>query len=125
MLNRTRVLVVDDDKDTVDALVALLKAKGHRAKGVYSAHTIFEDVQDFDPDIIIIDIAMPGKDGGYASQELRQHKAGQRPMLIAMTGQYPKHGDKMLAEMNGYDHCLIKPFDTKVLLQFVGSYSKK
>jgi DNA-binding response OmpR family regulator len=45
-------------------------------------------------------------------------------MLIAMTGQYPKDGDEMLAEMSGYDYCLIKPFDTKVLLQFA-SYSRK
>jgi DNA-binding response OmpR family regulator len=37
-------------------------------------------------------------------------------MLIAITGQYPKHGDRILAQMSGYDYYLIKPFDTKVLL---------
>jgi hypothetical protein len=46
-------------------------------------------------------------------------------MLIAVTGQYPKDGDKILAEISGYGSYLIKPFDTQVLLQLVGSYSKK
>jgi hypothetical protein len=39
--------------------------------------------------------------------------------------QYPKEGGRILAETAGYDHCFIKPFDTKVLLQLVASYCKK
>jgi DNA-binding response OmpR family regulator len=42
-------------------------------------------------------------------------------MLIAVTGQYPKDGDRILGELGGYDHYFIKPFDTKVLLQLVAS----
>jgi CheY-like chemotaxis protein len=125
MPHRTRVLVVDDNQDMVAALLPLLESYGYNAKGIYSARTIVADVRDFDPDIIIMDIAMPGKDGWDAAREVRQHKPGQRPMLIAMTGQYPKDGDKMLAEMSGYDYYLIKPFDTKVLLQLAASYSAK
>jgi DNA-binding response OmpR family regulator len=46
-------------------------------------------------------------------------------MLIAVTGRYPKEGDRILAETAVYDHYFIKPFDTKVLLQLVGSYFRK
>ena len=94
-------------------------------KGIHSARTIVSDVRDFDPDVIIMDIGMPGKDGWDAAQKLRQHNPGKRPMLIAITGQYPKDGDRILGELSGYDHYLIKPFDIKVLLQLVASYSAR
>jgi DNA-binding response OmpR family regulator len=125
MPHRARVLVVDDDKDTVDALLALLEAEGYNTKGIYSASNIVADVRDFDPDVIIMDIVMPGKSGWDAAQDVRADRPGKRPMLIAVTGHYPKDGDRTLAERSGYDHYLIKPFDTKVLLQFVASYSAK
>jgi DNA-binding response OmpR family regulator len=124
MPHRTRVLVVDDNKDMVDTLRALLETVGYDAKGIYSASTIVADVQDFDPDVIIMDIAMPGRSGWDAAQEVRQHRPGKRPKLIAITGQYPQDGDRMLAEISGYDCYLTKPFDTKVLLQLIGSYTK-
>jgi PleD family two-component response regulator len=56
----TRVLVVDDDLDAVATLVALLETVGYNAKGIGSARTIVADVREFDPDVIIMDIAMPG-----------------------------------------------------------------
>jgi FixJ family two-component response regulator len=61
---RTRVLVVDDDEDMVHSLVALLAIQGYKAKGLYSASSIISAVRDFDPDVIIMDIAMPGIAGG-------------------------------------------------------------
>jgi DNA-binding response OmpR family regulator len=125
MPHRTRVLVVDDDEDMVHSLVALLAIQGYNAKGLYSASTIISDVLDFDPDVIIMDIAMPGRSGWDAAQGVRQHRPGKRPMLIAVTGQYPMEGDRILAETAGYDHYFIKPFDTQVLLQLVASYSQK
>jgi DNA-binding response OmpR family regulator len=124
MPHRTRVLVVDDDRDMVDSLLALLETEGYNAKGIYSAGTILSDVRDFDPDVIIMDIGMPGRSGWDAAQDIRQHRPGKRPMLIAVTGQYPKDGDRILGDLSGYDHYFIKPFDTKVLLRLVASYSR-
>jgi DNA-binding response OmpR family regulator len=123
MPHRTRVLVVDDNQKMVAALLALLENHGYNTKGLYSARTIVSDVRDFDPDVVIMDIAMPDKSGWDAAKEVRQHKPGKRPMLIAMTGEYPKDGARRLAEMSGYDHFFIKPFDTKVLLQAIASYT--
>jgi DNA-binding response OmpR family regulator len=120
MPHRTRVLLVDDDKDTVDSLLVLLETEGYNAKGIYSPRYIFADVRGFDPDVIIMDIAMPGRSGWDAAQEVRRHSPGKRPMLIAVSGVR----DRMLAELSGFDYYLIKPFDTKVLLQLVASYTK-
>lgn len=125
MPHRSRVLVVDDNQDMVDAFLALLEGNGYNGKGIYSARTIVSDVRDLGPDVIIMDEGMPGKDGWDAAQELRQHYPGKRPMLIAITGQYPKDGDRILGELSGYDYYLIKPFETEVLLQLLRSYSMK
>lgn len=124
MSHRTRVLVVDDNKDMVESLLVLLDTEGYEAKGVYSAATIIADVGDFDPDVIILDIAMPGRDGWAAAREVRQYRTGNRPMLIAISGAYARGAVAILAEGSGFDYYLIKPCDPKVLLKLVASYTK-
>ena len=124
MLHRTRVLVVDDNRDMLDTLLVLLDTEGHTAKGIYSASTILADVREFDPDIVIMDIAMPGKSGWDAGRELHRYRVGKRPMLIALSGEYTKPRDRLVAELSGFDYYLIKPCDPKVLLQLVASYSR-
>jgi DNA-binding response OmpR family regulator len=121
-LDRTRVLIVDDDLDAVATLVALLETDGCNAKGIYSARSIVAVVREFDPAVIIIDIAMPGRSGWDAARDIRQDKPRNRPMLIAVTGQYPKDGDTILAEIDGYDYYLVKPFDPNALLQLIGEH---
>lgn len=122
---RTRVLVVDDNQDMVNSLVALLETEGYDAKGIYNARAIVADVRDFDPDLIIMDIAMPGRDGWDAAREVRQYRTGDRPMLIAVSGVYTKGAVTILSEASGFDYYLIKPCDPKVLLQLVASYPPK
>jgi DNA-binding response OmpR family regulator len=121
MPHRTRVLVVDDSKDTIDSLLALFETEGYNAKGIYSASTIITDVRDFDPDVVIMDIAMPGKSGWDAARELHQYRTGKRPMLVALSGQYAKTRDRLVAQLSGFDYYLIKPCDPKVLLKLVAS----
>ena len=121
MLSRTRVLVVGDDQVMVDTLRALLAYQGYNAKGIYSARTIVAEVRDFDPDVIIIDVALPGTNGWDAAREVRQHEPGTRPILIAITGQYPQDADRIPGELGGYDYYFVEPFDTKVLLKLVAS----
>ena len=122
---RTRVLVVDDNQDMVDSLLVLLEADGYDAKGIYSARTIITDVRDFDPDVIIMDIA-PGKSGWNAARDVFRYGPRKRPMLIAtVSGEYTKGTDRLRAELSGFDHYLIKPCDPKVLLKLVASYAAK
>lgn len=122
MPHRTRVLVVHDNQDTDDSLLDLLESHGYNAKGVYGARTIVADVRDFDPDVVIMD--MPDRNGWDAAREVRQHRPGKRPVLIAVSGQYSK-GDKVRAEISGYDYYVIKPCDPKALLKLVALYARK
>ena len=116
------MLVVNDKQDTFDSLRTVLESHGYNAKRIYSARAIVADVRDFDPDVVIMD--MPDRNGRDAAREVRQHRPGKRPVLIAVTGQYTK-GDKVLADMSGYDYYVIKPCDPKALLKLVALYARK
>jgi CheY-like chemotaxis protein len=70
-----------------------------------------------------MDIAMPGRDGWDAARAVRQYRTGNRPMLIAVSGTYPKSA-VTFAEASGFDYYLSKPFDPNVLLKLVASYTK-
>jgi two-component system CheB/CheR fusion protein len=124
MPHRTRVLVVDDNQDMVDSLHVLLDADGYNAKGIYSARYIFADARNFDPDVIIMDIAMLGKSGWDAARDVFQYGPRKRPMMIVVSGEYTKGADRLRAELSRFDYYLIKPCDPKVLLQLVGSFTK-
>ena len=88
--------------------------------------TIVADVRDFDPDVIIIDIAMPDTNGWDAAREVRQRRLPleKRPVLIALSGKYTK-GDKILAEMSAYDYYVIHPCDPKALLELVALHARE
>jgi DNA-binding response OmpR family regulator len=121
--HRTRVLVVDDNRDLVDTLLVLLDADGYNAKGIYSARTILADVEEFDPDVVILDLEMPGKSGWAAARDILQYRRGmQRPMLIAISGEFTKGSDRLRADLNDFDYYLIKPCDPAVLSTLVASY---
>jgi DNA-binding response OmpR family regulator len=124
MPSRTRVLVVNDKQDTFDSLRAVLESHGYNAKRIYSARAIVADVRDFDPDVVIMDMPDRNGNGWDAAREVRQHRPGKRPVLIAVSGQYTK-GDKVRAEIGGYDYYVIKPCDPKALLKLVALYARK
>ena len=124
MPHRTRVLVVDVNQDMDDSLLALLKSQGYNAKGVYSARTIVADVRDFDPDVLIMDIAMPDRNEWDAARQVRKHRPGKRPVLIALSGQHIQGGNRIFAETSAYDYYVIKPCDPRALLELVALHAQ-
>jgi DNA-binding response OmpR family regulator len=121
MPHRTRVLVVDDNQEMDDSLLALLESHGCNAKGVYSARTIVADVRDFDPDVVIMAIAMPER--WDAARQIRLHRPGKRPLLIAVSGQR-KGGERIFTEMSAYDYYVIKPCAPSALLELVALHAR-
>jgi CheY-like chemotaxis protein len=110
-----RVLVVDDEPDTVMTLLTLLRDEGYDARGSGSAVAAVKLLGEFDPDVIISDISMPVMNGWDLAREVRRSMGEKRPMLIAISGQYTKGGDRVLAEIVGYSDLIAKPADPKVL----------
>ena len=114
-----RVLVVDDNRDTVKSTVELLRALGHDARGCYNGREAIEAIRGYDPDVVVMDIAMPGVNGWDAARAIRQDFPGKRPLLIAVTGEYKGAADLILTKMNGFDHYFLKPTEPSKLLELI------
>lgn len=113
-----RVLVVDDDRDEVLTLVALLRDEGHEARGAYRGKEVLELVRDFDPQAVLLDIGMPDLNGYEAARQIRSRYGSASPLLIAVTG-WKKASDRLLAQLAGFDHHVAKPYDPQLLLSLL------
>ena len=115
---RLRVLIADDDRDAVVTLATILQHDGHEVREVYRGSEVLKMVRDFDPDVALVDIGMPGMTGYDVARELRQVFGKGRPILIAVTG-WSKPSDRILAQIVGFDHHMAKPFDPNALLELL------
>jgi CheY-like chemotaxis protein len=114
-----RVLVVDDEPDTVITLLTILRDEGYEAKGFSHPFEALRALREFDPDVVISDIAMPVMTGWDFARKVRQKMGDVRPMLIAISGVYQKSADKSRAATSGYEFFLSKPCDPGVVISLI------
>jgi len=114
-----RVLIADDSRDEVAMLSVILRDEGHTVREVYRGSEVLRVVAEFDPDVALLDIGMPGMTGYDVAREVRKLYGKARPVLVAITG-WKQSSDRMLAAMAGFDHHVAKPFDTRQLLELLG-----
>ena len=115
-LTTRKILVVDDNVDAADTLEALLGMDGFDVKAVYDGVAAVEAAERIRPDIIVMDIGMPGMDGYDAARMIRQQEGGKDVTLIALTG-WGQTADKDRAGQAGFDHHLVKPVDYDQLMK--------
>ena len=109
---RLRIIVADDDRDTVDTLSRLLAAQGHVVHGVYAGKDVLPAASLLRPDAIILDMAIPEMSGFAVAQAIRQSFMDmRRPLLIALSGMWKDFADREIARQVGFDHYLVKPAD--------------
>lgn len=113
-----RILVVDDERDAVLTLVALLRDEGYDARGAYRGKEVLDLIRDFAPHAVLLDIGMPDLNGYEVARQIRQRWGSVAPLLIAVTG-WKQSSDKMLATMAGFDHHVAKPYDPRALLSLL------
>ena len=113
-----RVLIADDDRDMVATLAAILNDEGHQVREVYRGTEVMRLLEEFDPDVALVDIGMPGMSGYDVAREVRHRYGKLRPLLIAITG-WQKPSDRILAKLVGFDHHLAKPFEANALLSLL------
>ena len=111
-----RVLLADDNADTVLTLATILANEGHEVRGLGDGAGVPELVERFAPDAVILDIEMPGRDGYALARQLRERHVEHRPLLIAISGVWIRPSERLLAIMVGFDHFFQKPTDPKELL---------
>lgn len=112
-----RIVLADDDRDTVEMLSIILRDEGHVVHGVYTGKEVLPAVRTLNPDAVILDIAVPGLSGYAVAQEIRySFTEARRPMLIAISGMWKDQPDKRVAHQVGFDAHLLKPCDPSELL---------
>ena len=80
------MLVVDDNVDAATTLAMLLQASGHDVRTAYDGPTALEAALDYRPNVVLLDIGLPGLNGFEVAKRLRQQPALQNAVLVAMTG---------------------------------------
>lgn len=110
-----KILVVDDNVDAAFTLQMLLKIKGHHAHISHSGEQAIADAAALKPDVILMDISMPGMNGYDACRHIRASPEGRQTVIVALTG-FGKEEDRRLSHEAGFDAHLLKPVDIKTLL---------
>lgn len=109
----SRILVVDDSVDSAETLGELLKIWGHDVRLAHDGPAAVAAARDYRPEVVLLDIGLPGMDGFAVAAQLRKEGIGGR-MLVALTG-YGEKQDRDKAQQVGFDHHLVKPIDPDTL----------
>jgi CheY-like chemotaxis protein len=108
--NEKRVLVVDDNEDAANSLAMILSLDGHEVRSAYSGPQALEQVESFDPDIVLLDIGLPVMDGYEVARRIRERPNAAAIRIIALTG-YSRDSDKERALEAGFDDHVVKPVE--------------
>ena len=103
-----RILVVDDNVDAAQSLATLLEITGHDTRLAYDGPAAVKAAIDYQPDVILLDIGLPGLDGYKVAQKIRQQPGLSNVVLVALTG-YGQDSDVQRSQDAGFDHHLVKP----------------
>lgn len=115
-----RVLVVDDDRLFADFLVEFLGNRGAQAVACYDGFAAGRRVESFGPDLVLLDLMMPGMDGIEVCRDLKADRNTRHIRVLAMTG-YPSDANQAAILGVGAEVCLSKPLDHEKLLAAIGS----
>ena len=114
---RTRILIVDDNQDLARGMARLLELLGHDAEVAYDGPEGIEAARRYQPDVILLDIGLPGLDGYFVARALRQEGFGET-LIIAISG-YGQEEDRRRSLEAGMDHHLTKPVDIKAITALI------
>ena len=117
-----RVLVVDDNIDAADTLAALLDMMGHATHVVHDGAQALAAAPEFLPDVVFLDIGLPGMSGYDVARALRQTPSGARAVLIALTG-WGAENDRSQSSAAGFDHHLTKPANLQAIGELLATLS--
>jgi CheY-like chemotaxis protein len=109
-----RILVVDDNVDAAHTLCLLLQGLGHDVRAAYDGASALRLSDAWLPQVVLLDIGLPGMDGYEVARRLRQRPAPERLLVIAVSG-YGSEADRRRSREAGFDRHLTKPVALEVL----------
>ncbi len=111
-----RVLVVEDNVDAADSLSMLLRLYGHDVHIARTGPTALELAAATLPDVVLLDIGLPGMDGYQVAERLRERPEFKHVTVCALTGHSPSEADRQRQQETGFNHYLIKPASLEQLI---------
>src|SRR5439155_21038792 len=113
-----RVLVVEDNTDAREAMTLLLEEEGHEVRSASNGLRALAEVERFTPEVVLLDIGLPGLDGYAVARQLRAMPQTAGALLVAITG-YGQAEDRALSRPAGFDHHLLKPVEPLRLIELL------
>ncbi len=113
-----RVLVVDDNVDAAESVAMLLRMWGHEVRLAHTGPDALVAAEEFSPEIVVLDIGLPGMSGYEVARRLRQQPTFARTVLAAVTG-YGQEEDRRRSQDAGFNYHLTKPVEPETLLRLV------
>jgi CheY-like chemotaxis protein len=107
-------MIVDDNRDAAEMLAEILASAGFVTLALLSAQAVLDNLAEFQPKVILIDIGLPVVDGYELALRVHAKEGFQHVRLIAITG-YGQESDRQRAFASGFSHHLVKPVDMKYL----------
>lgn len=117
-LRGRRILVVDDNRDAADSLAMILRYAGADVRVVYDGFDALDAMPGCSPDIVLLDIGMPGLNGCDLARTIRSNPVHRNVLLVALTG-WGQAADRLRSHEAGIDHHLVKPVDFEVLQELL------
>lgn len=117
---KRRILVADDNQDIAETMAEILRLEGHEVYLAFDGIEAFERYQQLEPEVVLLDIGMPGHRGDEVARMIRTHSPNRDVRLVAITG-WGQPSDKENALAAGFDIHMTKPVDIARLIAVVGA----
>ena len=99
---------MDDNRDAADTLAMMLELLGLEVRRLYDPQSVEDVAASFAPELVFLDVGMPGRSGHDVARALRATGSGERLVLVAVTG-WGQPEDRQRTTQAGFDHHLVKP----------------
>jgi CheY-like chemotaxis protein len=116
---KRKIVVVDDNKDAAETLAVLLRQLGHEVQTAYDGPSAVTIARRMRPDLVFLDLALPGFDGIRVAEEIRADFTFNKTLVVALTG-FASDYDRTRAHAAGVDLYLVKPVDVRFIESYVG-----
>ncbi|MEM5429276.1 response regulator [Cupriavidus oxalaticus] len=113
---------MDDNRDAAESLAMLLTQEGHDVHTAFDGIEAVEVAAERQPDVILLDIGLPGINGFDAARQIREQARGRPVVLIALTG-WGQEEDRQRSEAAGFDAHLVKPVSLEALQRLISELS--
>lgn len=116
-----KILIVEDDEKLRNELEIFLENNGYEAESLKTFNNTISDISEINPDLLLLDINLPGADGEFICKEIR--KNSNMPIIIITSRD--NEIDELLSINNGADHYITKPFNIHILLAKISSLLRR